>query len=243
MSGSCPFLPMRERRVRSAFTITEVLVSSAILACLMILLLGMTDGVSRIWGDGERRREPLREAGASLRLISEDLRSAVITQDADSLLVRNEGASGESLFLLVSHPDDPRPSAEDGQGDLCATGYFLAEGEEGESNLYRFHARGEEVISALRSHGLGGLYATAAPGATNTELLARRIPYLGVERLNAAEEGAVRITVVSVGGSTARRIASGHLSGKQLEELLLKKGTRLSETVALPPPRLNRVTP
>lgn len=231
---------MRKGNDPAAFTITEVLVSSVILACLMILLLGMTDGVSRIWGDGERRREPLSEAGASLRLISEDLRSAVITADPQSLLVCKTGQSGDSLFFLVSHPDDPRPAGE--QGDLCTTGYFIAPGDDGESNLYRFHARGEEVISAFRSRQLGELYAQASPGSSNTELLARRVPFLGVERRGAGTGGAVMITVVTVGGSTARRLASEHPSNQHFEELLRQKGTRLSETVPLPPVR-TAVTP
>jgi uncharacterized protein (TIGR02599 family) len=83
--ASTPVTPPGTRR--EGFTLLEVLVSSVILAILLILLIGMADGASRLWRDGERRREASREAREGLRIISEDLHSAVLTTNAETLMI------------------------------------------------------------------------------------------------------------------------------------------------------------
>lgn len=226
----------------AAFTLLELLVSSTILLTLLVLLLGATEASSRLWNRAEQRRAPLREAGTSLHLIGHDLRSAVITPDPDSLLIRDDKASGiraESLFFLVSH--SPEGHGKDPVGDLCATGYFTAPSaeEKGSRNLYRFHASGRAVLDALHGGKLRDLYATASPGSANTELLARHVEGLEFDRLETPDSKEIprglRMTISTVDGSSAREIAG--LDGAAREAFLLKHGTRLTKIVLLPTPR------
>jgi hypothetical protein len=227
----------------SGYSLVEVLLSSTILTILILLLLGMTDGASRLWRDGERRREPTLEAREGLRMIATDLRSAVLTDDPESLVSGmsvDDGTSTDGLFLLVTHPSEERLT--EAKGDLCVAGYFTAPTPEGlgERHLYRFHASGEEVAEAVRHHTLKELYRTARPGSTNTELLARHIEKMSTEP--ALEEkgrhpDALRVSLLALNGETARRVAS-HPREKEIHDSLIKQhGVCLSEIVRLPPRR------
>lgn len=226
----------------AGFSLVEVLLSSTILAILILLLLGMTEGASRLWRDGEHRREPTLEAREGLRAIATDLRSAVLTDDPECLvpgMTVDDGKATDGLFLLVTHPAEERQPGS--KGDLCVAGYFTAPAPEspGERHLYRFHASGEEVAEAVRHHTLKELYGTARPGSTNTELLARHIEKMSAKP--ALEEGirpvAMRVSLLALNGETARRIASSPGEKERNDSLIQRQGVRLSEIVRLPPKR------
>jgi prepilin-type N-terminal cleavage/methylation domain-containing protein len=229
------------------FTLLEVLVSTAILAVILVLLLGMTDGATRIWREGERKREVAREIHAGLQIISEDLRSAVLTTNPESLLIdhatriNGDEGPGEKIFFLVSHPSEMRHSGH--KGDLCATGYFVAKAPDGDgvSNLYRFHASGREVAAALEANELGALYAKAsASNVTSTELLARHIVKLEVHEPVGQpnrSNGVLLIALTGINGETARAIAADPEDTKRNNLLLHRNLQRLSGMVRLPPAR------
>jgi prepilin-type N-terminal cleavage/methylation domain-containing protein len=229
------------RRLADGFTLLEVLVSSTILLGLLVLLLGACEGGTRFWNQSERRRAALREAGASLRLMGHDLRSAVITADPSSLLIRKETTGGTSLFFLVSHSSDHRPEAT--LGDLCATGYFLAPAQDREKHqdLYRFHASGHQVLEAVRSGKLPELYASAVPGTTNTELLARHVASLDVRPLSSGSPSdhpsALILNITTVDSATGALIAEAGADRAAREKLLANRGARLGSVVSLPPVR------
>lgn len=232
--GSFPKFP-------GAFTLLEVLISSSILLGLLVLLLGVSDGGSRFWGHSERRRAPLREAGASLRLMTRDLRSAVITADPSTLRLHKGTNGNDSLFFLVSHGDDHRPEAS--AGDLCATGYFLAPPANGggEQDLYRFHASGDRVLEALADGTLPELYATAVPGSSNTELLARHVASLDIRPISSEspsdQHAGLSLKITTVDATTGRVLASTALEASARASLIGRNGARLATVVALPPPR------
>jgi prepilin-type N-terminal cleavage/methylation domain-containing protein len=229
------------REGTKGFTLLEVLLSAVILAGLMVLLLAMVNRTFTLWGDGQRRREQQREAQASLRMIGEDLRSAVIvTNIPASLLIRTEKGN-DTLFFLVSHPDDQRQPGI--KGDLCATGYFTAidPSGNGERNLYRFHASGDEVAQAVEERTLEHLYTTALPGRTNTELLARDIAVLQITPVSPTRQDrhpeALRVSVTALNRAEMRRATKRDASRQPFESLLRSKGTSLSSVIILPPPR------
>lgn len=229
-----------------AFTLLEVLLSAVILAGLMALLLVMVNRTFTLWGDGQRRREQQREAQASLRMIGEDLRSAVIvTNIPASLLIRSEQGD-DTLFFLVSHADERRQPGI--KGDLCVAGYFTAPSPSGngERNLYRFHASGDEVVEALADRSLEKLYATALPGKTNTELLAKDIAGLHLSPVSTDHDKthpqALRVSVTALNRPGMQRILKEGADPQSLAALLKKKGTSLSSVIILPPPRESTVT-
>ena len=235
-------------RASCAFSLLEVLIASTILALVVALLLGMVDGASNLWRNGERRREALREVRAGLRMIEEDLHSAVLTVAPETLLIEDseqQVGSGKSrsqnIFFLVSHPPDQRHSGI--KGDLCATGYFIAPAPEGKGvcNLYRFHASGDDVAEAYEEKNLPTLYATASPGNKNTELLARNITGLEIQPTSLSGErehpDALRLTLSAVNGDTTRLIALGPEAKERNDLLLRQHQLHLSTFVSLPPQR------
>jgi hypothetical protein len=223
------------------FTLMEVLVSSAILVVLILLLLGMGDGASKVWRDGEGRREALRELRASLQIITEDLHSAVITTNSDSLDIRkSEQERSPGLFFLVSHPADRRHSEI--KGDLCAVGYFLAADpkEQGCTNLYRFHASGEPVSKAVEEDSLQDLYEKASPeNAATTELLARNIVFFQIRSLpeQSTPPELLKVTLSAINTRTARLIASEPKAGERNSRLLREGLQRSTAIIHLPPYR------
>jgi prepilin-type N-terminal cleavage/methylation domain-containing protein len=223
------------------FTLTEVLVSSAILAVLILLLLGMGDGASKVWREGEGRREALRELRASLQIITEDLHSAVITTNSDSLDIRKpEQEQSSGLFFLVSHPADRRHSEI--KGDLCAGGYFLAADpkENGCTNLYRFHAYGEPVSKAVEEDSLQELYGKASPeNAATTELLARNIVFFQIHPLpeQSTPPELLEVTLSAINTRTARLIASDPKAIERNGRLLREGLQRSTAIIHLPPCR------
>lgn len=220
---------LRERS--QAFTLLEVLVSSAILAIVMILLIGMADHTTRIWGQGERRRDASREVRAGLELLTEDLHSAVITTNPSTLVITTDKTEtgGSRLFFLVSHPGEKRSIGN--EGDLCATGYFIADDptEKGARNLYRFHASGAVVAQAFANNKLPELYASASlTNTTSTELLARHIVKLDVRRLDG-ESSSAGLLMISLSA------AGNEKAGKNASPLREDQLLRYSTIIRLPP--------
>jgi type II secretory pathway pseudopilin PulG len=231
----------RKSRREKAFTLLEVLLSAVILAGLMALLLAMANRTFTLWGDGQRRRDQQREALASLHMIGEDLRSAVIvTNLPSSLLIRSEKGN-DSLFFLVSHPDDKKQPGI--KGDLCAAGYFVASDPAGNGtrNLYRFHASGDEVAEAVGDRALEDLYAMAAPGKTNTELLARDIAELRISPSFPTSQETIPsslwVRVSALNRMDLQRALKEATEQQSINSLVAKKGTSLSSVIMVPPPR------
>jgi hypothetical protein len=173
----------------SAFTLLEVLVSSAILVIVIGLLIFMANHTTQLWHHGESRRNASRELRAGLEIITEDLHSAVLTTNPSTLAITKNENLGSRLFFTVSHPSEMRSVGN--EGDLCATGYFIAEDAQSKGsgksyNLYRFHASGDAVSKAFEKNTLPALYASASASASNaatTELLARHLIQLNVRPL------------------------------------------------------------
>ncbi len=225
----------------SAFTLLEVLVCLAILVVLIILLVGRSDGGSRIWHTVEGKHEIVPEASAGLQMITKDLHSAVITSDPATLSISVEEhekheKNGERIFFLVSQTQEKRDS--DNNGDLCATGYFVStDPRDGSRNLYRFQVSGREAEEACESGHLDELYRTASPENTNTtELLARHIIELDVHRLTEFPD-LLLISLSAIDGKTERSIDSEPQAKARNERLIRERLQRYTTFVRLPPVR------
>lgn len=246
MKGPIPSPERRGTSSRGAFTLLECLVASVILSAMMILLLGIVNGATRLWRDGERRSETSREARAGIRMIAEDLRSAVITPSAPLVIgTDGETGTGNRLFFLTTH------HGEDPSGDLCAVGYLVGKepGDEGTLNLYRFHASPKRVAQALEEKNLGGLYETASPSdEATTELLARHIVRLSVRDAGLPPGTdslpiALLIGVDAVGADTARLLAANPGDPERTASLLRRNLRTFTTVVRLPPQREPSIRP
>jgi type II secretory pathway pseudopilin PulG len=223
MKKDCSSSPVR-RKFSNAFTLLEVLISSAILVIMMILLIGIADHTTRLWSSGEQRRNAAREVRAGMEMMTDDLHSAVITTNPTTFVItKEEGGNGSTrIFFLVSHPEEKRNLRH--EGDLCATGYFIASDpkETGKSsgigNLYRFHTSGDLVVTAYREHKLQELYDTASlSNSLTTELLARNIVKLNVRRIeeNSLSDPLLMISLSALGdgkvGTKSASLNDAHL--------------------------------
>lgn len=228
----------------AGFSLLEVMISTVIVSILMVLLLGMTDGITRLWSESERKREASREARAGLRMLTEDLHNAVTTTNPETLSITpatDDSPTGKRIFFLVSHPRETTGGKP--EGDLCAVGYFTApDPETGAGNLYRFHAGPAEVSDALGKGTLESLYSKASPtNPVTTELLARAILRLGIRDLPGtggdAGPEALLLTLDAVNGETARLLSADPGALERNARLVRRHLQRFSTIVRLPPRR------
>lgn len=114
--------------MRKAFSLTEVLVATAVFALLLTLLLSITSGTSRIWQEGESQKARRQAARAVLDVMTRDLEAVqfpIVKGSTNSLefLLNPAGASGllnhDAIFWQAPVP------GESVSGDLQEVGYFV----------------------------------------------------------------------------------------------------------------------
>ncbi len=182
---------------RTAFTLLELLVAITVLSVLLLILLSMVDGASRLWRDSENRVDSYREARAAFNTIAADLKSIhpsieekffdwrTSRSDIEDL-VSGPAPDGiaNSLFFVTAKPDSAQEQGS--EGDLCAVGYFLAWGNTstgasatGSYNLYRYFISSDDTFENISTGQstpffTDGTVATPLPSKT-VEVLARNI--------------------------------------------------------------------
>jgi len=226
-----PFIPSRSWK--QGFTLLELLISMTVLSVIVVLLLGITNGASQHWSDGQRRREASREARAALEFLTEDLHEAVLTTNPVTLFISDpkEKQEGERLSFLVSQSEEKSLPGN----NLAAVSYFVAKAPDatGNLNLYRFHLSGSQVNEAFAKNSLEKLFATAsAENKITTELLARNIVKLEVHRIS--DPSSLFISISAIGGETAKQIASDLKATERNARLLQQRTQRYSTVIALP---------
>ena len=164
---------------KKAFTLVELLVSMSILALLLVLLLSIVNGATKLWRDNENRVDAYREARAALNVIASDLSSIYISPNSTDLATPNlklfytqkdntpvtpvsiTGMDGR-LFFLTATPTGAQEQLAN-KSDLCTVGYFLGfdktslTGKGVESyNLYRYFRSSNDTYTAMSSGAIAG---------------------------------------------------------------------------------------
>lgn len=166
-----PHLP---RRAAEAFTLLEVLVSVTILAVLLLILMSMVDGATRLWRQSENSVDSYREARAALNVIAADLASIHVSSNTNFFKLVGD----KELRFLSAVRKDYQEVAES-RSDLCEIGYTLSyerpEGPQSKAgipesyNLYRTFNNSDPTFSNLRTNQL------FRPDSGSRELLARNV--------------------------------------------------------------------
>ena len=136
-----------KRRRASGFTMIELLVAMAVLALLVVLLMGIVESGTKLWRQSESRVDSYREARAALGIMSRDLGNALAAGGTNKFLINgspsafaklgnvqnleiNTNYAGAALFL-ASFPRSAQFStnANENKSDVCEVGYFLAFGK------------------------------------------------------------------------------------------------------------------
>ena len=217
-------IPDRHRLSR-AFTLIEMLVSMVVLAVLVVAMMALVDGATKLWRDNEGRTDACREARAALVVMARDLRNAVASTRADFIKFNlRSGAAGTShgsnVFFLASLPSSAQDP--DSKSDVCEVGYFLALDRTPAStnrtlNLYRYFRSSNQTFSNLASETL---FANIATGAAGEELLARNVVGLRITPVgantgewtgfapssNAPLPAVIEITLTAIGQETAKKL-------------------------------------
>jgi uncharacterized protein (TIGR02599 family) len=132
----CPFRP----RNADGFSLTELLVSMAILTTLMVLLFGFFEQATRSWQNSEKKADAFREARAALTYLKRDLEGLRVEGslpffyfddphdfspiDYSGPTLETPAAHGDALFFMSSQSPEAQDRSKS-KSDLCTVGYYL----------------------------------------------------------------------------------------------------------------------
>jgi len=155
---------------RSAFTILEVLVTCAVLAVFLAILLGIFSASMNLWRGTDSKIYADRESRAARLQISQDLANAVVPANPNLWpRVINQGGNFYLQILTKADPeyqDDPTVDT----GTVCFAEYATAEG--GTRLTRRFLGSRETFDSILQT----GTFPQPGSGpAEQTQLLAANL--------------------------------------------------------------------
>jgi len=123
--------PVKSYLPKSAFSILEVLVSSAILGIVMVVMLAAVDTGMRLWRTSEKKIIVDREARTAFTMISEDLRNIVVLPaPMPQAVFQPPDGSGKFLEFLVLKPidyQDQTTAANVNTGDVCYVRYRFSD--------------------------------------------------------------------------------------------------------------------
>ena len=168
-----PAVPARasdgpRRRLSAAFTLIEVLVSSAVMAIVLAVMFSALSTSMSLWRNTDNKIISDREARAAHLMLRRDLASVVVPAAANlwPRLVTNQG----TIFLqfLTAAPSDAQPAAAGNVGDVCYVEYSLPRGTD---KVMRFTFGSEETFnSIIRSNSF-----RSSPDTNRAQILAANV--------------------------------------------------------------------
>lgn len=206
-----------------AFTLIELMVSSALLGLIMFVLLAATSTSLGLWRNSEKGIAVDREGRNALMLISDDLANMLpVASDAPDSLQPRFAVWDDLVFMefLVRRPRDYQDQKGGNTGDICYVRYRYRD-----NKIERASMDSVATLEALRDE--------KRPDPDNFEILADNLPsfFIGAFdsdgiRLNpegsAADIRAVRTVDVSLASLDAAEMESRR-SGASLRD----RGTSL----------------
>ena len=156
------------RRLSAAFTLIEVLVSSAVMAIVLAVMFSALSTSMSLWRNTDNKIISDREARAAHLMIRRDLASVVVPAAANlwPRLVTNQG----TIFLqfLTAAPSDAQPAAAGNVGDVCYVEYSIPRETD---KVMRFTFGSEETFnSIIRSNSF-----RSSPDTNRAQILAANV--------------------------------------------------------------------
>ena len=145
---------MRSNHHPSAgFTLLEVLVATAVLAIMMVILLGSVTTSLSIWRNTENQIAADREGRSAFQVMADDLANAIVPSNQALWPKTTNDAEGAVLRFLTSKPADYQSSAND-VGDVCYVEYrartFAATNKSNNNVLLRRFLGSEDTYKELK---------------------------------------------------------------------------------------------
>lgn len=168
---------------REAFTLLEVLVSSAILGILLVILLGTVSGSLNMWRATEDKVTADREGRAAYALIAQDLANAFVPADSNLWPRITNTANTSSLRFLTLRPPDYQNQAAGDAGDICYVEYLVRRtntlstaGRPGNNIVLRKFIGSKETFDALQSGAATAFNTLSGNAAPYQELAYNVVP-------------------------------------------------------------------
>ena len=122
---------------RSAFTLVEILVATAITMILTSMILALTTNVLTTWNRSSGKLSSGSDARLALQLLTQDLETAVLKHDGSQWVIAEQDSdvgilpAKNAFWLQFFSPVTDRPryyqdSKSETFGDICAVSYRLA---------------------------------------------------------------------------------------------------------------------
>jgi prepilin-type N-terminal cleavage/methylation domain-containing protein len=195
----------------AAFSLVELLVAMAVLAVLLMILLSVVNGTTRMWRTTENRVDSFRETRAALGVINNDLKALVVSREPghfaldvttglpDSAI---KPATANNIFFLAALPSDQQDATDtnddkipDNASEICIVGYFLAYDSptfgriEPSMNLYRYFLSSGPSFQVLKKGGSLAKDISTTAGSANVEVLARNVTGFQIKAFKVGPNG------------------------------------------------------
>ncbi|MFZ4484574.1 MAG: PulJ/GspJ family protein [Chthoniobacterales bacterium] len=147
-----PSLATCHRRPAAAFTLIEVVVSSAILALMMAILLSSMSASLSLWRVTEGKISADREGRSGHLLLAQDLANAVVptnTSGPSTNLWPQITAGGTKLGFLTLRSADYQDAASGDVGDVCYVEYLVQS-----NGLYRRFVGSKDTFASVKNNQL-----------------------------------------------------------------------------------------
>ena len=157
------------RRLSAAFTLIEVLVSSAVMAIVLAVMFSALSTSMSLWRNTDNKIISDREARAAHLMLRRDLASVVVPA-ATNLWPRLVANDDKTIFLqfLTAAPSDAQPAAAGNVGDVCYVEYSIPRGTD---KVMRFTLGSEETfVSIIRSNSF-----RSSPDTNRAQILAANV--------------------------------------------------------------------
>lgn len=196
----------------SAFTLLELLVSSAIIGLMMMVLLTAASTSLGVWRGAENRISVDREGRNGLALMADDLANVIVLPASAPQPKFGHWEHYVFMEFPVLRPRDYQDSGTANGGDICYVRYKY---NSDEKKVSRSHVDSAATFTALR--------ANAAPGETTYEMLATNVTDFNI---NTYAADGTRTTVQSDIATVS--ISMGVAERQEVENL--RSGVSLPES-------------
>ena len=157
------------RRLSAAFTLIEVLVSSAVMAIVLAVMFSARSTSMSLGRNTDNKIISDREARAAHLMLRRDLASVVVPAAANlwPRLATNNG----TVFLqfLTASPSDAQPSDAPNVGDVCYVEYSIPRGTD---KVMRFALGSEETFQSIIQGGAG---FRSSPETNSAQIVAANV--------------------------------------------------------------------
>lgn len=118
--------PGNPPRSRAGFSLVEILAAMAVLSLVMLILVGLSDQMSRVWTKGLSQNQHRNRARSALTFMGRELRQAIVSPDtSDTALQLVINPTSVTLNFPHSIFWQAPVATDSSSGNIAEVGYFI----------------------------------------------------------------------------------------------------------------------